>query len=57
MIDLSKFTWNTWCDCQSYAKVEVSQPYRDYTWRIEVRCTNHECEDRGIIQVIEVKTQ
>jgi len=48
---------NTWCDnCQSYAKIECTQPYRDYTWRIEIICKNYECEERGIILVMEVKS-
>ena len=46
----------TWCyDCQAYAKVTATQPYRDYTWRIECRCTNYECEERGILWVMEIK--
>jgi len=49
-------TWYTWCsDCQSVAKVMATQPYRDLTWRIEIHCVNYECEERGIISVIEVK--
>ena len=46
----------TWCNnCQQYAKITATQPYRDYTWRIEIHCTNYECDDRGILTVIEVK--
>jgi len=46
----------TWCDhCQAYAKITATQPYRDYTWRIEIHCTNYECDERGILTVIEVK--
>ncbi|GAG96701.1 unnamed protein product [marine sediment metagenome] len=47
---------HTWCDhCQAYAKITCTQPYRDYTWRVEIKCTNYECEERGILTVIEVK--
>ena len=48
--------WHTWCDhCQATAKVTATQPYRDYTWRIEIKCTNYECEEVGLQTVIEVK--
>jgi len=47
--------WNTWCnDCQWKAKVVATQPYRDWTWRIEIHCINHDCEEHGIICLIEV---
>lgn len=47
---------STWCsDCQQYASIECTQPYRDYTWRVEIICRNYECEERGVILVIEVK--
>ena len=48
-------TWYTWCsDCQGKAKVIATQPYQNWTWRIEIHCVNYECEERGIITVIEI---
>ena len=53
-LDVSK--WYSCCDnCQWELKFKATQPYRDYTYRIEMICQNYECEDQGIVQVIEVK--
>lgn len=48
--------WYACCsNCQWQLKFEATQPYRDWTWRIELLCRNPDCDDRGITQVIEVK--
>ena len=45
--------WCPYCDCA--AAIKVSQPYRDYTWRIEFHCLHMDCEERGIVMLMEVK--
>ncbi len=49
-------SWYCVCNtCQWRLKVEATQPYRDWTWRIELICRNYDCHEHGITQVIEVK--
>lgn len=49
-------SWYAFCSsCQWELRFEATQPYRDYTWRVEMKCRNYECEIQGIQQVIEVK--
>lgn len=45
--------WCPYCDCK--LKIDVSQPYRDYTYRIEFHCRNYECDENGIVMLMEVK--
>jgi len=45
--------WCPYCDCK--LKIDVSQPYRDYTYRIEFHCRNYECDEVGIVMLMEVK--
>ena len=48
--------WYSCCNnCQWELKFKATQPYRDYTYRIEIICMNYDCDDNGITQVIEVK--
>ena len=48
--------WHAYChNCQWTLKIEATQPYRDFTWRIELICRNHDCDERGITQIIEAK--
>ena len=48
--------WSSYCCyCDSKIKFKLSQPYRDYTYRIEMHCINYKCEEQGITQIIEVK--
>jgi len=48
--------WYSCCsNCQWNLKFYISQPYRDYTYRIEIKCNNYECDEQGIQSVIEVK--
>lgn len=55
---------SAWCPhCDSKARIVATQPYRDYTWRVEFQCRNWGNEDeqddacplQGIFMVMEVK--
>lgn len=46
--------WCPYCDCQ--ARIVATQPYRDYTWRVEFQCRNFgECDEAGVFMIMEVK--
>jgi len=52
MIDPSKLYAH--CpSCDTKLKIVQTQPYQDYTWRIEIDCPEFECEWDGLL--IEVK--
>lgn len=48
---------NAWCPhCDSKLKIEVTQPYRDDTYRVEYKCQAYtSCEEWGIVMLMEVK--
>jgi len=48
---------NAWCPhCDRKLSIDVSQPYRDYTYRVEFICKNYqECLQTGIVMLMEVK--
>jgi hypothetical protein len=48
---------NAWCPyCDTKLTIDVSQPYRDYTYRVEFKCKNYsDCDEHGIVMLMEVK--
>lgn len=43
-----------YCGCK--LRIEVTQPYQDYTYRVEFICTQYrECMEAGIVMLMEVK--
>jgi len=46
-----------WCPyCDTRARIVATQPYRDYTWRVEFQCRKFgECDEAGVFMVMEVK--
>ncbi len=48
---------NAWCPyCDTKARIVATQPYRDFTWRVEFQCRNwNDCDAQGIFMVMEVK--
>ena len=48
---------NAWCPhCDCKLRIEVTQPYQDYTYRVEFICTKYgECMEAGIVMLMEVK--
>ena len=48
---------NAWCPyCDRKLRIEVTQPYRDDTYRVEYKCQAYtSCEEWGIVMLMEVK--
>ena len=48
---------NAWCPyCDRKLRIEVTQPYRDDTYRVEYKCDAYtSCEEWGIVMLMEVK--
>ena len=48
---------NAWCPyCDSKLTIEVTQPYRTLTYRVEYKCKNYnDCEQVGIVMLMEVE--
>lgn len=46
-----------WCPyCDGKVRIVVTQPYRDFTYRVEYQCTRwDDCEEAGIVMLMEVK--
>jgi hypothetical protein len=45
-----------WCPyCDWSMRIEVTQPYQDYTYRVEFHCRNYACDEHGIVMLMEVK--
>ena len=48
----------SWCPyCDSRLRIVVTQPYRDDTYRVEYYCRQsyEDCEETGIVMLMEVK--
>ena len=46
---------NAWCPyCDSKLRIEVTQPYRTLTYRVEYKCRDYDCEEHGIVMLMEV---
>ena len=52
-LPLKAVSWCPYCDWT--VNIKVSQPYRDYTYRIEFHCRNFDCDEHGIVMLMEVK--
>ena len=52
MLDLGK-VYARCPSCDTKLLIKQSQPYHNYTWRIDIDCPNFECEWDGLL--IEVK--
>jgi len=48
---------NSWCPhCDCKLSIKVTQPYQDYTFRVEFICKKYnECLEAGIVMLMEVK--